>query len=199
MSFKDYICQVPQSFYDNKVPLFTDKYNRWIIALPIDAKDNLENRVKYFLSHVANQAISWGGNARALRIIGTSDIWPDLSTAKSAINKIPIGDDVIYVGFEFYYSGTANSAPWPWSSRGFAIQCPEDILSGLIAVMNPVSGVEPPGILDDMKASFDEIIIDINDNFIEPLIKPVKDTAKYVVYGLGGLLVLAIIFKVVRK
>lgn len=194
-------CQVDRkSFYEQKIPLYPDKYNRWLVAIPTppDGKldvESLKGDVLMWLNNVGTQSgidhSLMFGNFRAVKVLGVTTKKPTLEQLQRdrRIEKIveplpafyasPLSDSpatqIVYVAIEFYYDGDATSGKWPWHARGFAIQCPEDLISGVVAVMKPYAALAPPTLMQELERPLQKAAIAVDEE-VEPVLKAIAES-----------------------
>lgn len=201
----------PDKFYAQKVPLYPNQYQRWLVALdkPFGQIDvgSLQSVVVDFLVKVGARAglvSGVGANFRAVKVLGVSDVKPTTESLadKGGVMKVvePIPKihtsplwssertDMLYVAIEFYYDGSSSEGLWPWSARGFNIRCPEDAISGLIAVMRPVATPVPPeGAMDAALKPLESAAIAVDDA-LKPVLKDLKEKLEVPLGEVGGAL-----------
>lgn len=198
-------CELDRAaFYAQEVPLYPEQYQRWLIALqrPDDLNlDTLRAAVLQWFYTVGKQAgirAELGGNLLALEVLGASLTLPNLQregvrqvvyplpTIKASPLSSSPSTSLIYVSVQFWYDGSATAAPWPWLSRGFTIRCPEDAISGLIAVMEPYTPPEaPPNTIEQMASEAVERVVENISHTSTG--RAVVSTTKLVLWGAAGL------------
>lgn len=134
--------------------LYGKLYQRWLVAVagPKPASD--EAILFDIQTHLLRPAFGRASlRYSSLKLISASSTPPTaalLSGAKETVNVAlsklnfgsPINDEPntegYYATIEFWYDGAqAELRPWPWAARGFLIQCPEDVIVGLVGVLSP--------------------------------------------------------------
>lgn len=159
------------------LPLYPGKVNRWVIVLSSAATDVDVRRALGAFFMWANIPLTTMGllpEVRGLELVSWR-VGPPAELPSEAIRlqampneKLPPG--YIYATIRFLYAGTRTKLePWPWTSRGLVIQCPEDVIAGVLAVLSPEEPPEerPSGTVD----------------ILENAVSTVSSAAKVLVWG----------------
>lgn len=202
-------CDVDRdAFYSQKAPIYPEQFQRWIVALPLWNKiseDEVKRRVAAFLQEAGIG--NW--DYRAVTVLGMSEKQPEgWPNAKKVVSPIPdfkagplTSDSIpmLYVAIEFWYDGNLTEIKWPWLARGFVIQCPEDTLGGLMAVMPPLAAPAPPTILEETMKPLNDAAIEIHDGArdiivtladkMEEPIKEIGSVLQFLLWGVAGVLI----------
>jgi hypothetical protein len=180
-----------KAFFNQRVPLYPNQYQRWLIIAQKPSTTNASTikkaAIQWFEMVGSRAGLLLGGvnaNIRAVKVVSASEA-PEVNTRvmkwvlqplpqlkAGALSNSPAR--VLYITVEFWYSGSATDAPWPWLSRGFVIQCPEDVIGGLAAVLSPLKAPEPPTLLEELHRPIQEAAISLSEK-AQPYLEQIKD------------------------
>lgn len=162
-----FFCPVDASEWEkaNRVKLFRDKLQRWVMAVTVDqtdSQDEIAARVRRWLNFVFSAGPSIGreiGAATDFHVIDvnrTEPGMPDASQRREQLDPLPFlkPGPVAFVTLEFAWRGPAAEMPWPVTRlvgtrmHGANTRCPMD--ANMMLVATKELGQAPDRQLDDL-------------------------------------------------
>lgn len=142
-----------------RLPLYPGQTNHWLVLMEGQASERDVLRGVETALALMDLPFSTAGlspDARDIRVdewqVGPPALLPRGAqrVAEMPAEALPAG--YIYASVSFLYAGTQTEVvPWPWLTRGLLIECPEDVIAGVLAVLPPtVATKEPLGTLEQL-------------------------------------------------
>ena len=150
------------------LPLYPGQLNEWVIVFQSGTTDSDVRRSIPLFFTFAGIPLSVAGlspDVQALTLaawqLGPPKTFPAGSVTLKGYPFEALPKDSIYATIRFVYTGTERTlVPWPWKSRGFVIQCPEDVIAGVLSVSPPSpapADLDPDDGLNPFKKPLDTI------------------------------------------
>lgn len=164
-----FLCPVDAGEWEksNRVQLFPEKLQRWVIALAVDgteSRDDIARIARKFMGNVFSRGVpalgSDIGTATDFQILDVTSQqpgMPDPTQTREGLDPIPFlkPGPVAFVIVEFAWRGPASEMPWPATRlvgfgrlHGVNSFCPLDANALLVATKN-LQQPAPPRQLDD--------------------------------------------------
>lgn len=127
-----------------RLPLYPGMVNTWVVTFQSQASEADVKRSLSLAWLTLDLPMSTTGlrpEMRDLKIdawqVGPPAALPS-QAERIAIPPEHLPPGHVYAVVSFLYAGNLQELrPWPWAARGFVVQCPEDVLAGVLAVMPP--------------------------------------------------------------
>lgn len=142
-----------------RLPLYPGQVNHWLVLTEGQASERDVQRAVEVALALMDLPFSTAGlspDARDIRVdewqVGPPSTLPRGAQRVQEMPEAALPAGYIYASVSFLYAGTrVEVTPWPWLTRGLVIECPEDVIAGVLAVLPPtVATKEPLGTLEQI-------------------------------------------------
>lgn len=198
----------------NKVPLFSQRQNVWVLARSNDdgltkneITESLYQAFAYWFGSVDSVAAfedrARFGDADSLKVVSITEALPSIGKIAKRKETLPSpptisGNKIVYAKVSFDYRGSADSMAWPCftSIWGGKIQgtCPNSCDWALQATEEPTKAVEPERSDGDVLGDLGDKMTDFGGDVVDAVKTPF-----YVLSAVVGILGVAYILGKVKK